>query len=319
MTDLGMNQRAWALADRCAERAGELRVAVHTLESGARVIDAGVNATGGFGAGRVLAELCMGGLGHVEPTSMTIDGESWPAVHVWTDHPAEACMASQYAGWAINPEGFFAMGSGPLRAKARVEKELFAKLGYGEDAPRGVLVLEGRTLPGNEVAAWVAEKSGLTPATITFAVAPTASTAGGVQIAARIIETGLHKMDALKFDVTRVLSAIGTAPVPPVARNDVRAIGRTNDCILYGGQARYTVRADDATLEALVARMPASASPDYGTPFYDIFERYERDFYKIDKLLFSPAEVWLTSATSGRTFHAGRLDPAVLRTSLFGS
>ena len=41
-------------------------------------------------------------------------------------------MASQYAGWAINPEGFFAMGSGPLRAKARVEKELFAKLGYAE-------------------------------------------------------------------------------------------------------------------------------------------------------------------------------------------
>ena len=43
-------------------------------------------------------------------------------------------MASQYAGWAIDPEGFFAMGSGPLRAKARVEKELFGKLGYAEDA-----------------------------------------------------------------------------------------------------------------------------------------------------------------------------------------
>src|SRR5688572_25140876 len=319
MIDLGMNERAWALVDAAAARARELRVDVHTLHGGVRVLDAGVHAVGGLAAGRLLAEICLGGLGHVDFVPLTIGDEPLPGVQVWTDHPAEACMASQYAGWAVDPDGFFAMGSGPLRAKARVEKELFAKLGYGEDAPRGVLVLEGRTLPGNEVAAWVAEKSGLTPATITFAVAPTASTAGGVQIAARIIETGLHKMDALKFDVTRVLSAIGTAPIPPVAKNDVRAIGRTNDCILYGGQARYTVRADDATLEALVARMPASASPDYGTPFYDIFERYERDFYKIDKLLFSPAEVWLTSATSGRTFHAGRLDPAVLRTSLFGS
>ena len=39
------------------------------------------------------------------------------------------------------------MGSGPLRARARVEKELFGRLGYAEDANRGVLVLEGRTLP----------------------------------------------------------------------------------------------------------------------------------------------------------------------------
>ena len=112
----------------------ELRIAVDTLAGGARVIDAGVDAVGGLAAGRALAELCMGGLGHVDFTPLTIGGETWPGVQVWTDHPAESCMASQYAGWAINPDGFFAMGSGPLRAKARVERELFAKLGYAEDA-----------------------------------------------------------------------------------------------------------------------------------------------------------------------------------------
>jgi methenyltetrahydromethanopterin cyclohydrolase len=229
-------------------------------------------------------------------------------------------MASQYAGWAINPEGFFAMGSGPLRAKARVETELFAKLGYAEgDAARGVLVLEGRTLPTDDVAVWVARKSGVAPDALTLAVAPTASLAGGVQIVARVIETGMHKMDAVGFDVTRVTSAMGTAPLPPTARSDVRAIGRTNDCILYGGQARYTVRAEDAELADLAERLPASASADYGTPFYDIFKRYGNDFYKIDPMLFSAAEVWLTSATSGRTYHAGRLNPEVLRASLLGT
>jgi methenyltetrahydromethanopterin cyclohydrolase len=317
MTDLGMNARAWTIADRCAERADELRVGVHMLAGGARVVDAGVHVSGGFAAGRALAELCMGGLGHVELTPVTIGSEAWPGVHVWTDHPAACCMASQYAGWAINPEGFFAMGSGPLRAKARVEKELFAKLEYTEEAERGVLVLEGRTLPTDEVAAWVARKSGVPSEAITFAVAPTASLAGGVQIVARVIETGLHKMDVLGFDVTRVVSAMGTAPLAPPARSDMRAIGRTNDCILYGGQARYTVRADDEELAHLVERLPASASTDYGTPFYDIFKRYDSDFYKIDPMLFSPAEVWITSATSGRTFHAGRLNPDVLRASLF--
>jgi methenyltetrahydromethanopterin cyclohydrolase len=229
-------------------------------------------------------------------------------------------MASQYAGWAINPDGYFAMGSGPLRAKAQVEKELFAKLGYAEDdAAQGVLVLEGRTLPTDAVAEWVANKAGVAPNAITFVIAPTASIAGGVQIVARSIETGLHKMDVLGFDVTRVVSAMGTAPIAPIARSDMRAIGRTNDCVLYGGQARYVVRADDEELSALAERLPASASKDYGTPFYDIFKRYDSDFYKIDPMLFSPAEVWLTSATTGRTFHAGRLNSAVLRASLLES
>ena len=310
-----MNERAWALVDQCLERSSELGVSAHTLASGARVVDAGIQSPGGLEAGRAMAEVCMGGLGSLEFTNVRI-GDEWPAVRVWTDHPAEACMASQYAGWAIDPEGYFAMGSGPLRAHARVERDLFDKLGYAEDAARGVLVLEGRTPPNDEVAAWVAAKARLTPDALTFVVAPTASLAGGVQIVARVLETGLHKMETLGFDVTRVMSATGTAPVPPVARNDMRAVGRTNDCILYGGQARYVVRAGDEELEQLAARLPASASSDYGTPFYDIFKRYDNDFYKIDPMLFSPAEVWLTSATSGRTFHGGHVNAEVLRASL---
>ena len=319
MTNLSMNERAWALADTCVARAADLRLAVTTLESGARVIDAGVNVPGGLAAGLALAELCMGGLGHVSYAPVTIDGESWPGVQVWTDHPAVSCMASQYAGWAITPEGYFAMGSGPLRARARVEQELFEKLDYAEQATRGVLVLETRTLPTDDVAAWVARKAGLLPGALTFAVAPTASLAGGVQIVARVIETGLHKMDTIGFDVRRVVSAIGAAPLAPTAKNDMRAIGRTNDCILYGGRVRYTVRGEDDELASLAERLPAATSSDYGTPFYDIFKRYDSDFYKIDPLLFSPAEVWLTSATSGRTFHAGRLNADVLRASLFGA
>ncbi len=313
---LGLNERAWQIADAMAANAEALRVAVHRLPGGARVIDAGVDAPGGFGAGRALSEICTGGLADIAYPPVPIGGDPWPGVRVWTDHPAVSCMASQYAGWAIQVGKYFAMGSGPLRAHARVEKELFAKLGYAEQAQRGVLVLETRTLPSDEVAAWVGQKAGLAPSQLTFVVAPTASLAGGVQIAARILETGLHKMDTLGFDVNKILSGVGTAPLPPVAKNDLRAIGRTNDCILYGGQARYTVNAEDAELAALVPRIPSSASKDYGTPFYDIFKRYDSDFYKIDPLLFSPAEVWLTSVGSGKTYHAGHVNPDVLRVSL---
>ncbi len=317
MTGLALNERALALADDCAADADALRVAVHVLPGGTRVIDAGINARGGLAAGLTLARVCMGGLGHVQLTTITIEGESWDGIHVWTDHPGVACMASQYAGWAVTPDGYFAMGSGPLRARARVERELFDKLQYAEDDDRGILVLEGRTMPTQAVADWIAEKAGISGTDLTLMIAPTASLAGGVQVVARVVETGLHKMDTLGFDVRKVVSASGTAPLPPVARSDIRAIGRTNDCVLYGGQARYLVDAGDDELAALAARLPASASSDYGTPFYDIFTRYNRDFYQIDPLLFSPAEVWLTSATSGRTFHAGGVNVQLLRASLF--
>ena len=312
---LRMNELATEIADELGKHAPLFWVVSHTLAIGVRVIDAGVETDGGYDAGLALAEICMGGLGHVSYTPVQIGAEAWPGVTVWTDHPAVACMASQYAGWAISVEKFFAMGSGPLRAHARVERELFEKLGYEEEAAHGVLVLEGRKLPDQAVVAWVAEKARLQPSQLTFVVAPTASLAGGVQIAARILETGLHKMETLGFDVRRIVSGMGTAPIPPVAKNDLRAIGRTNDCILYGGQARYTVRAGDTEL----AKLPASASSDYGKPFYEIFQRYEGDFYKIDPLLFSPGEVWLTSTETGRTFHAGHLNPDVLAASCYPS
>jgi methenyltetrahydromethanopterin cyclohydrolase len=317
VTSLRMNEAASEIADWMADQADRLRIRSYRLASGARVIDAGVEVDGGLDAGLALAKICMGGLGNVSITTLQIGGRQYPGVTVWTDHPAVSCMASQYAGWAISVGKFFAMGSGPLRAHARVERELFEKLGYEERADEGVLVLETRALPTDEVAAWVGDKARLQPAQLTFVVAPTASLAGGVQISARIVETGLHKMETLGFDVRRVVSALGTAPLAPVAKNDLRAIGRTNDCILYGGQAWFTVRAGDDELAKLAEQVPASASRDYGTPFYETFQRYGGDFYKIDPLLFSPAEVWLTSTQTGNTFYAGPLNAQVLESSLY--
>jgi methenyltetrahydromethanopterin cyclohydrolase len=289
MTGLRMNERATELVDAMVEEADLFRVTSHTLDNGARIIDAGVEAEGGLGAGLALAEICMGGLGDLAYT--TVGAPAWPGVLVSTDHPAISCMASQYAGWAISVDDYFAMGSGPLRAHARVEKELFQKLDYLEVARHGVLVLEGRTLPDAAVAAWVAEKAGLTPAQLSFVVAPTASLAGGVQISARILETGLHKMETLGFDVRRVVSGFGAAPIPPVAKTDLKAIGRTNDCILYGGQARYTIRAGDDELAELASKVPATASRDYGTPFYDIFQRYDGVFAMLQSVTMAPAPV----------------------------
>ncbi|HJS59521.1 MAG TPA: methenyltetrahydromethanopterin cyclohydrolase [Vicinamibacteria bacterium] len=314
---LGLNVRAAQIADCMETNATALRVCVTRLTGGVRFIDCGIEAQGGLEAGRLLAEACMGGAGHVSFSGFDCDGLSLPGVTVHTDHPALACLASQYAGWAIKPEGYFAMGSGPLRAVARVEEALFERLGYAEpaDGP-GVLVLETRQVPGPEALSWIQARSGVAAERLTILAAPTATPAAGVQISARVVETALHKLHELAFDVTQVLTAFGTAPIAHTSKNDVRAIGRTNDCVLYGGFVHLTVAGDDAQLEALVPRVPSSASRDYGTPFYDVFRRYDGDFYKVDPMLFSPARVAVTNTRSGRTFEAGRLNATVLKQSL---
>src|SRR5207237_1332592 len=120
------------------------------------------------------------------------------------------------------------------------------------------------------------------PATkITLLAAPAASLAGNLQVVARSLETALHKLHELKFDLRQVVSGFGCAPLPPVAKDELGAIGRTNDAILYGGRVNIWVNAEDNQLAEIGAKVPASASSDYGAPFQTIFERYERDFYKI--------------------------------------
>ena len=312
---LSLNQRALACAERLISEAEALGVESLTLANGARLIDCGVNAPGGLEAGRLFAEVCMGGLGTVNVTHVSLDNWWLPALSVYTDQPRLACMAAQYAGWSVSQDNYFAMGSGPARALIRAEEKLYEELNYHDEAQIAVLCLETGVLPSAEIAGYIAARAGVAPEALTLLTAPTASIVGGVQVAARVVETGLHKLHELGFDLQQVLTGFGTCPLPPVAKSDIRAIGRTNDAILYGGQVAYTVKADDEELAEVIPRVPASTSPDYGAPFYDVFKGYNFDFYQVDPLLFSPAEIFVTNVTSGRTFHAGQINVAVLRQS----
>jgi methenyltetrahydromethanopterin cyclohydrolase len=315
---LSLNQRAWQIADRLADDAEALGVAVQILTNGTRVIDCGIDVEGGLEAGRLFAEACMGGLGNVTFTSVTLDGWWIPALTVHTARPTVACLAAQYAGWQVSQDTYFAMGSGPARALIRAE-ELYEEIGYRDEADVAVLCMESRTLPSEEIAGYIAERAGVEPAALTLLIAPTASSVGSVQVAARVLETGLHKLHAIGFDPQKVINGFGTCPIPPIAKNDTRAIGRTNDAILYGGQVHCTVRVDnDDELEKLIPQVPASTSPDYGLPFYETFTNYNYNFYDVDPLLFSPAEIYVTNVITGNTFHAGSINIDVLKRS-FGA
>lgn len=307
-----LNLRAAQILDRMDS--AELKVHSEQLECGAMLHDFGVNTAGGLRAGIRLAEVCMSGLAEVSMTSGSIDGSPWPRVSVATDHPVEACLFSQYAGWQISVEKYFGMGSGPMRA-ATAREELFDKLHFNEQADSCVGVIESGKLPGNDVAEFIAERCGVKANQVHLAVAPTASLAGTIQVVARSVETSLHKLFELGFDVTRIESGFGTAPLPPVAKDDLTGIGLTNDAILYGGDVTLWVRGDDDSISEIGKRVPASASDAYGKPFLEIFEDAGKDFYAIDPHLFSPGRITLHNLDSGRVHQFGQLNSDVLRRS----
>ncbi len=309
-----LHSGAQHLADALAEPGAALGVEVSRLANGTRLVDAGVQAHGSIEAGRLYAECCMGGLGRVDVAAATLGGATILEARVAVDHPLYACMASQYAGWRIQVKPFFAMGSGPARSLAAAEP-LFEKLPLKSRSDRTVLLLETTALPGADVADHVAERCGLSPDRLTLIAASTGSLAGCTQIAARSVETALHKLLELGFDLTTIVSGAGTCPIAPGVPDPLRAIGRTNDAVLYGARVALWIRTSDEAIERVIDRVPSSSSKDYGALFHDLFKERGGDFYAIDPLLFSPAQVTLLNVTTGRVFSRGAVDAAMLRKS----
>ena len=206
------------------------------------------------------------------------------------------------------------MASGPGRALARVE-DLFDELAWREQAKEAVLCLETRQDPPAEIVAKVSERCGVEASAVSFLIAPTASICGSVQISARVVETALHKLHELGVDPGRVRHGWGCCPIAPVAKNDPAAIGRTNDAVLYGGTVHLWIEGSDDEVSDLAARLPSAASEAFGTPFAELLEAADWNFYDIDPMLFSPAAATLTSTESGRAHHGGGLAPEVLERS----
>lgn len=311
-----VNTLAGKIVDQIAADATALRVAVSRGSAGERLIDLGASVPGGLEAGRRLGEVCMGGLGTVQITKSS-PCPNWPlGVVVHSTNPVISCLGSQYAGWTITDDasGFFALGSGPARALSRVE-ELYKELGYVDSGKTGALVIEGDKAPPEAVAKKVADACGIAPSGLTILFAPTWSLAGSVQIAARVLEVAIHKAHELHFPLENILDGTGTCPIAPPFPDFIKAMGRTNDAIIYGGRIHLFVKGSDTDAKKLAEGLPSSSSSAYGKPFADIFSEVNGDFYKIDPMLFSPAQVIVSNVDTGASFHAGKIAPEIVDAS----
>lgn len=317
MSNHSINALAGQAVERMVSGADQLRVLVSKGELGETIIDAGKATRGGIEAGIAIAGICLGGLGTVT-LAATGAGRWTYELCVSSCDPVIACLASQYAGWALShgegKSGFFALGSGPGRALARKEP-LFEELSYRDQASRATLVLESDRAPPREVTEKVANDCGVAAENVTFIFAPTQSLAGGVQIVARVLEVALHKSHELKFPLERIVDGVASAPLSPPHPDFVQAMGRTNDAIIYGGKAHLFVTGPAADAKALAEQLPSRTSRDYGRPFAEVFKANKGDFYKIDPMLFSPAQASVTAVESGETFHAGGIDQKLLDVS----
>tara|TARA_B100000767_G_scaffold254722_1_gene260349 strand:+ start:25 stop:984 length:960 start_codon:yes stop_codon:yes gene_type:complete len=315
---ISVNKKSQELVNDLIDNSDYYRVNVSKGHNNCVIIDAGVNVLGNMEAGRVISEICLGGIGRVHILN-TFQNSEWPlTVNVNTNDPVIACLGSQYAGWSLSSkeEGskFNALGSGPARALA-LKEPLFNDISYSDKSNKTCIVMEVDSFPPNDVIDKISNDTGVEPKNLTIIITPTSSIAGNIQVVSRVLEVALHKAHELKFPMSDVIEGFGSAPIPPTSPDFLTAMGRTNDAIIFAGITQLLVSTTDEMAEELCNKMPSSTSNDYGKPFADIFKEYEFDFFKIDANLFSPSKVIISNTKTGNTFISGKIDNELMKKS----
>ncbi len=321
-----VNKLTRPLVQQLVDEADKFRVNVQKMENGATIIDAGIEAPGCLEAGRIITEICMGGMGTVS-IHHTEYTDKWPlTINVYSSNPVLSCLGSQYAGWSLSEGKYYALGSGPARAMATKVKdgvtepveELYKELNYRDEAEEATLVIENDAIPPVEIVDRVAAACGIPAEKLTIIVTPTSSLAGCVQVVGRVLEVAMHKAHELHFPLENIIDGSGSAPICPPHPDFVKAMGRTNDAILFAGQVHIFVKGSDEDAEKLAKELPSCTSRDYGKPFAQVFKDNNYDFFKIDGMLFSPGSVIVSAVESGNSFRAGKLNNELLEQSFGG-
>lgn len=317
---IGLNDSSLGLIKKLAKEADRYSLMVEKSESGATLIDAGLNAEGGFLAGVIVTEICLGGLGKAKVMPMQYEDLILPSIFVHTDHPVLSTVASQFAGWKINTGKFSAIASGPARALALEPKDLFERIEYTEESNVAVLALETESKPSDDLIQEIAFKCKVAPANLFIVYFSSESLVGVMQISARTIEAGLFRLMSFGLNPWLVKHAWGCAPVgpiPPVSE-------QKNDVVSYGGTAYYMLSYEnDEQLRKWVMISSASSVKmveeairlSAKNPLYaQILEDSIPLSKTIEGDVFAPAVIVVSNSKTGKNLRAGKLDIEALKT-----
>jgi methenyltetrahydromethanopterin cyclohydrolase len=314
-----VNQKAVAIVkNQIIPNIEELNCEMHILANGARVIDMGVSAPGGYVAAKLFVDATIGGLGQVQYGTFSNEKLVLPSIDVYIDHPQEACLSSQFSGWKLPGEGFPGninpIGSGPARAIAR--NDIFSQAwGYQDRHHETVFAAQTQILPDETMAETVAEACGIRPENVYILAARTGSLVGSIQVCSRTVEASIWRLYRKDFDISKIISGSGTCPLPPPVFDEFLGMDRVNTALLYGVTVRYIVNCRDEEIEAVIDKAPFNASKRFGERFADIFEEGKRDFYLVDKDIHTVARYEMVNWATGNSFSAGEIRVDMLRES----
>lgn len=316
-----VNQQAVKVVkERILPYAEQLNCRAHQLKSGATVVDMGIVCGGGYRAGILFVEATIGDMGHVAFGRFTLGKIDLPSIDVYIDHPMESTLSTQFSGWKMkgrNLDGWInPIGSGPARAIAR--NDIFSRSwDYQDVHHETVFAAQTVELPGEDVVQEICEACKVRPENVYILAARTGSLVGSIQVCSRTVEATGWRIIRKGFDPKKIITGMGTCPIAPPTRDELRAMDRVNTALLYGASVRYLVDSTDAEIEAVIDQLPFSASRRYGEPFLDIFEEGKRDFYIVDKDIHTIAGYEFTNIATGNTFRSGVLREDMLEQSFF--
>ena len=318
MVEIRVNELAFRVAEKILKDPERFGVVVKKLQNGATAVDCGVNAKGGFEIGRLVTEICLGGLGNAQLTHMSFEDFALPAVRVSTGWPAVATLCIQ-AGYPLLPdEKTRIVCSGPARALARKPKDLFDFLNFHDESKVGVIVLQMDELPSLETAEAIAAQCEIDPSCLYMFVTPSRSIAGATQIAGRAMEDVAFTMrEVLKYDVRKIGQMIGLAPIVPICEGaDTKVF--PDDFLAYGGTVYLTVRSVEEDSDKLAKELVFEATSIYGRTFAELLKEAHFDFRRIPGYpgIFRPAQVLVNDLKTGKIHKAGSTNPYMIRKCL---
>jgi methenyltetrahydromethanopterin cyclohydrolase len=319
LAELSVNRLSLDIVRRILNSPGTVGAEIVKLRNGVTIVDLGVHAHGGFEAGRLDTEICLGGLGSAQLTMMTFGDLTLPAITVTTDWPAVSMLGCQ-AGYPLLESTGGILLSGPARALAMKPRELYETIGYRDRSDAAVINMEGDSLPSEHEARMIADECKVEPSNLYILVTPGESIAGVTQIAGRAIEDVAFTMyEILHYDVKKVRHAFGIAPIAPVCNDGLSPKALPDDLISYGGKVFLTLEPDpEEDMQELAEKLVFESTPIYGKTFHDLMKQADCDMKKIPGFpdLFRPAEVVINDTRNGRLYKAGKADTEMIRTCL---
>jgi len=319
MQNYSVNKVGVQMAKDAMARPDELQIRWWRAECGATLIDMGITCPGSWKAGQVFVESGMGGLGRATYGTFDLSPFLLPSIEVWDDHPVIAEVASRASAWVLERGEFAPVAGGPARAAALLDRR--AVSGYVDHAEEVLVQLHTSRIPSDELCLKVADGCHVRPEQVYVMFASSASLVGAIQVAARTTEQTMIKLHVHGFDIHSVRHAFGIAPVAPLIRDELQAMGWINDCLNYGGTTVVYADAPDDAIQPVIERLcfDANAGELWNLPFVEIFNHFGRNWHDVPPLIDSPAKVIINSLQTGHSFVGGQINYDLLRRSFFGA